>query len=165
MSWDCSSWPSTDLPDDANQKAIFHKNNPFRDYPKSPLQLPASRPPQRGVSRSSLNAGRGAVDAAASGAQTSSQGGLLRGFVSEGTARGRPMLKRFAPDFGGSVPSPSRPLALGVPRTAKSCGSGTRCWCHVRGGCAGPTGPAPSVNPRITVAKGIRTPGRARSTP
>src|SRR5207245_6568310 len=34
--------------------------------------------PKRGVSRSSLNAGRGAVDAAASGAQTSSQGGLAR---------------------------------------------------------------------------------------
>jgi hypothetical protein len=68
--------PSTDLPDDANQKTPFRKNNPLLVFPKSPVQLPPSRPPKRGVSRSSLNAGRGAVDAAASGAQTSSQGGL-----------------------------------------------------------------------------------------
>ena len=103
-----SALPSTDLPDDANQKRPPTKNNPLLAKPKSPIQLPLSRPSQRGVSRSSLNAGRGAVDAAASGAQTSSQGGPLWGFVSERTARRRPMLKRLASDFGGRVPSPSR---------------------------------------------------------
>jgi hypothetical protein len=107
--------PSTDLPDNANHKTTSRKNNPLLVSPKSPIQLPVSRPPQRGVSRSSLNAGRGAVDAAASGAQTSSQGGPSWGFVSERTARRRPMLKRLASDFGGRVPSPSR---LGAERAA-----------------------------------------------
>ena len=83
------------------------------------------------------------MDAAALGAQMSSQGGLFLKSVSEETARRRTALKR----------------------TAKSCGPGTRGWCHVRGGYAGPTGQASSINPRTTVAKGIRTPGRARSTP
>jgi hypothetical protein len=50
------------------------------------------------------------VDAAASGAQTSSQGGLFE-FVSGGTARRRTALKR----------------------TAKSCGPGTRCWSQAAG--------------------------------
>ena len=51
-------------------------------------------------------------------------------------------------------------------RTAKSCGPGTRCWCQVRGGFAGPTGPfRKTVNPRDDGDKRNSSPGRARRKP
>jgi len=41
-------------------------------------------------------------------------------------------------------------------RTAKPCGSGTRCWCQVGGGFSGSTGPDKTFNPPTTVTKRIR---------
>ena len=41
-------------------------------------------------------------------------------------------------------------------RTAKACGSGTRCWCQIGGGIASPTGSRNTVNPPVTVTRRIR---------
>jgi hypothetical protein len=50
-------------------------------------------------------------------------------------------------------------------RTAKSCGPGTRCWCQVRGGFAGPTGPLASHQSVDDGDKRNSSPGRARRKP
>jgi hypothetical protein len=47
----------------------------------------------------------------------------------------------------------------GLLRTAKACGSGTRCWCQVGGGFVGPTGPGKTVNSPTTVTRRIRRRG------
>jgi hypothetical protein len=44
-------------------------------------------------------------------------------------------------------------------RTAKPCGSGTRCWCQVSGGFTGPTGFGKTVNSLATVTRRIRRRG------
>jgi hypothetical protein len=44
-------------------------------------------------------------------------------------------------------------------RTAKPCGSGTRCWCQVGGGDVNPTGRDKTFNPPMTVTRGIRRRG------
>ena len=44
-------------------------------------------------------------------------------------------------------------------RTAKPCGSGTRCWCQAGGDVASPTGLRKIFNPPATEAKGIRLRG------
>ena len=44
-------------------------------------------------------------------------------------------------------------------RTAKPCGSGTRCWCQAGGGNVDPTGFRQSFNPPAMEAKGIRLQG------
>ena len=44
-------------------------------------------------------------------------------------------------------------------RTAKPCGSGTRCWCQAGGDVAGPTGLRRVFNPPATEARGIRLRG------
>ena len=41
-------------------------------------------------------------------------------------------------------------------RTAKACGSGTRCWCQADGGQVDPTGFGQTFNPSATVARRIR---------
>jgi hypothetical protein len=41
-------------------------------------------------------------------------------------------------------------------RTAKACGSGTRCWCQVGGDFVGPTGRGKIFNPPMTVTRRIR---------
>src|SRR6266702_3595453 len=47
--------------------------------------------------------------------------------------------------------SPAKPFGEdGWLRTAKACGSGTRCWCQVGGGFVSPTGPGKTVNPPTT---------------
>ena len=103
----------------------LRQNNPTGKIPlkasgKSAIQLCPSFPCKRGVSRSSRNAGEDAVDAAASGAK-----GDRRAVFRERSSRARrTMLKR----------------------TAKACGSGTRCWCQVGGVFSNPTGFAkPSI--------------------
>ena len=83
---------------------------------------------------SSRTLGRDAVDAAASGAWSWSQGGLSS--VS-GTARGRPAMLR----------------------TAKPCGPGTRCWCQAGGGFSRPNRVRQSFNPSATVTRRIRRRG------
>jgi hypothetical protein len=75
--------------------------------------------------------GRGSV-----GRAMRSQGGSY-GLVSDQAARRRTMLMR----------------------TAKPCGPGTRCWCQVGGGLAGPTGFGTTFNPPMTVARRIRRRG------
>jgi hypothetical protein len=44
-------------------------------------------------------------------------------------------------------------------RTVKPCGPGTRCWCQVGGGFAGPTGSGKTVNSQTTVTRRIRRRG------
>ena len=44
-------------------------------------------------------------------------------------------------------------------RTAKPCGSGTRCWCQAGGDVASPTGLRRVFNPPVTEARGIRLRG------
>ncbi len=44
-------------------------------------------------------------------------------------------------------------------RTAKPCGSGTRCWCQVGGGFSNPTGGGKTFNPPMTVTRRIRRRG------
>jgi hypothetical protein len=46
-----------------------------------------------------------------------------------------------------------------LPRTVKACGSGTRCWCQVGGGFAGPTGFGKTVNSPAMVTRRIRRQG------
>ena len=41
-------------------------------------------------------------------------------------------------------------------RTAKACGSGTRCWCQIGGGFASSTGRERTFNPPVTVTRRIR---------
>jgi hypothetical protein len=56
--------------------------------------------------------------------------------------------------------SPAKPSGEdGWLRTAKPCGSGTRCWCQVGGGDVGPTGRDKTFNPPMTVTRGIRRRG------
>jgi hypothetical protein len=100
---------STDLPDGANQNPLFPQNNPLRDYPKSPLKLRPSRPTQEGRFASVTKRGAGCGGRGSVGRANVVAGRAGFQPVSEGTARRRPMLKR----------------------TAKSCGPGTRGWCHV----------------------------------
>ena len=68
---------------------------------------------------------------------------------------------------GASTPPPGlRPAARGrrrywwrLPRTAKPCGPGTRCWCQAGGGCSDPTGFRSAVNLSATVTRRIRRRG------
>jgi len=157
--------PSTDLPDSANRNPPFFKNNPLLAKPKSPIQLPPSRPPKRGVSRSSLNAGRGAVDAAVSGAQTSSQGGLLsvreRRDGTQTTDAKAPFVRLWWVGIKSievlALACRVRPSRVVLAPVAGVTSAG---------GFAGPTG---SGTIRRSADNGgykeIRTPGRARSTP
>jgi hypothetical protein len=107
------------------------KNIPLLRRPKSTLELPPSRPTQRGVSRSSRTLERDAVDAAASGAYRQLQGG------SNGARE-----RSSGTQTNGAVFAFTKALAdwsveaFGADgsRTAKPCGPGTRCWCQVGGG-------------------------------
>jgi hypothetical protein len=83
--------------------------------------LPVPHPvPLRGALAIVTNVGRDAVDAAASGAWSWSQGGLWS--VSEHSVQTTG--ESPAKPFGGD----------GWLRTAKPCGPGTRCWCQAGGG-------------------------------
>ena len=89
------------------------------------------------------NVVRDAVDATAPARKWQSQGGSSMEPVSNRPARGRTALMR----------------------TAKSCGSGTRCWCQVRGGFASPTGPSQNHQSADDGDKRNSSPGRARRKP
>ena len=55
---------------------------------------------------------------------------------------------------------PAKPLGEdGKLRTAKPCGSGTRCWCQADGGMSNPTGFRQAFNPSATVTRRIRRRG------
>ncbi len=47
----------------------------------------------------------------------------------------------------------------GLLRTAKACGSGTRCWCQAAGGGIDPTGFDFAIKPAATVTRRIRRRG------
>ena len=96
------------------------------------------------------NVGRDAVDAAALGANE------IAGRVSRERSTGAQT---------NGAKSPAKPFGEdGLLRTAKACGSGTRCWCQAVGGGCGPTG---SCQPQAG-SDGDKTnssPGRARHKP
>src|SRR2546421_12411401 len=75
---------------------------PKRRHPKSPLQLPHPVP-RRGALAIVTNVGRGAVDAAASGAWWCSQGGLWS--VSEHSAQTTGTVSVCANSFEGPCPA------------------------------------------------------------
>jgi len=89
------------------------------------MAIPARK---RGVSRSSRTLGRDAVDAAASGA-TMAQGG--RTPVSDCRACKTTGADAPSGKFWRDGTKPVERLCRKASRTAKACGSGTRCWCQV----------------------------------
>jgi hypothetical protein len=74
-------------------------------------------------------------------------------------ARRRTALKRLRQNFWSAAHEPVEAFWWRKPRTAKACGSGTRCWCQADGDLSGPTGLRWIVNPSATVARGIRRRG------
>ena len=98
----------------------------------------ASRPDKRGVSRVVTNAGRDAVDAAASGAKR-----VCRAVIREQAQRAR---------------------RTTLQRTAKPCGPDTRGWCQAAGGEFDPTG-SKSHQAGGDGGKTNSSPGRARHKP
>jgi hypothetical protein len=136
-------------------KSALRKYSPCRVGQISGLSLPVS-PEKRGGSRSSRNARWDAVDAAAS-VRDGIAGRVypVSDIVSARRRRQCPM-KPLGQD--GLVPA--KPFGEdGRLRTAKACGSGTRCWCQVGGGFASPTGFRKTANPPMTVTRGIRRRG------
>jgi hypothetical protein len=102
------------------------------------FRTPAILSPRKGRWPSSRTLGWDAVDAAAFGVKRDGRAGSgLSRTREQSTARRRTMLRR----------------------TVKSCGSGTRCWCQVGGGFAGPTGFGKTVNSQAMVTRRIRRQG------
>jgi hypothetical protein len=111
------------------------KNIPLRGYPKSPLELPPSRPREEGRWPSSRTLGRVAVDAAASGAR-----GARRAVIRERAPRAdERRLNAFAMASVGRH-SVGWSFWRRKLRTAKPCGPGTRGWCQSGGGLQSSTG-------------------------
>jgi hypothetical protein len=123
------------------------KNIPLRRHPKSPLQLPPSRPEKRGVGHRHKRWG---------GLRWTRQRQAREMFagrfsVSEHGAQDERRLNAFAGIFCGQHVAGGR-FWRGKPRTAKPCGPGTRCWCQTVGGEIGPTGRS-AVKPAATEAR------------
>jgi hypothetical protein len=107
----------------------FPKNISVPTHPKSPLELFASHPTTRGVSRSSRTRGADAVDAAASCVRRDCRAG------------DEPVSDRQHADE--RCCSVRRSRVVLTPRR----------WCQVRGCYVGPTGLRHNVSPLMTVAK------------
>jgi len=130
---------------------------PLLRRPKSTLELPPSRPTQRGVSRSSRTLERDAVDAAASGAHRQSQGG------SNGARE-----RSSGTQTNGAVFAFTEALAdwsveaFGADgsRTAKPCGPGPL-LVSSRRRLTEPDWAPQNLNPPTTATRRIRSPGRA----
>ena len=88
------------------------------------------------------------------GAYRDRHGRWVRGAV----AAARRARKKFSQ---GELAHERRPRAdeRRLKRTAKPCGSGTRCWCQAGGDVASPTGLRRVFNPPATEARGIRLRG------
>ena len=88
------------------------------------------------------------------GAYRDRHGRWVRGAV----AAARRARKKFSQ---GELAHERRPRAdeRRLKRTAKPCGSGTRCWCQAGGDVASPTGLRKIFNPPATEARGIRLRG------
>src|SRR6266702_1866439 len=113
--------------------------------------FPSSCLMKRGVLVVTIRGVREAVDATASRASKRLQGGrkLCLAAVSD----------RFLRRTSGACARRSPKGEDGTLRTAKSCGSGTRCWCQVGGGDVNPTGRDKTFNPPTTVTRRIRRRG------
>jgi hypothetical protein len=120
-----------------NLSSPFRKNISLNPSGKSSLELRPILSRERALAIVT-NVGAGCGGRGSVGRATGSQGGSIR---ERSTARRRTALKR----------------------TAKPCGPGTRCWCQVGGGFAGPTGLCKTVNSPTTVTRRIRR--RARHKP
>ena len=118
---------------------------PLQKYFRFPLtrlkSISPAVPSHRGALAIVIDAGRDAVDAAASGAQRNGRAGWRKA-CELSIVRRRTALKR----------------------TAKPCGPGTRCWCQVGGGASARPG-LDKPYPSMTVTRTNSSPGRARRKP
>ena len=114
--------------------SLDRKNNPLRARPKSPLQIPPSRPEKRGVGHRHERWG-GLRWTRQRQAREVFAGRLIRERTSRADER---RLNAFAMASAGGtgwLKFWRRKL-----RTAKPCGSGTRGWCQAGGGLQSSTG-------------------------